>query len=110
MINEKLTAFNAEISMVPLYFSDSHKVEILNNHGLSYKLDESGATIGKRYARTDEIGIPFAITIDYTTVEDRTVTLRERDSTRQIRVPVLIHDISTHPLDLGNRIHPSGTN
>jgi glycyl-tRNA synthetase len=40
------------------------------------------------YARTDELGIPFAITLDPQTLEDATVTLRERDSTKQIRVKV----------------------
>lgn len=49
--------------------------------------DESGS-IGKRYARADEIGIPFAITIDYDTLKENTVTLRERDSMTQKRVPV----------------------
>lgn len=49
--------------------------------------DESGS-IGKRYARADEIGIPFAITIDYDTLKEQTVTLRERDSGQQKRVPV----------------------
>ena len=44
-------------------------------------------TIGKRYARTDEIGVPFAITVDFRTLEDDTVTLRERDSCAQVRVP-----------------------
>ncbi|KAG1217963.1 hypothetical protein G6F68_021666 [Rhizopus microsporus] len=43
------------------------------------------ASIGRRYARNDELGIPYAITIDFDTVEDNTVTLRERDSTKQIR-------------------------
>ena len=49
--------------------------------------DESGS-VGKRYARADEIGIPFAITVDYDTLKDQTVTLRERNSTTQKRVPV----------------------
>lgn len=39
----------------------------------------------RSYARTDEIGVPFAITIDYQTLEDSTATLRERDSTAQVR-------------------------
>lgn len=43
------------------------------------------APLPPRYARTDEIGVPFAITIDYQTVEDGTATLRERDSTAQVR-------------------------
>ncbi len=47
--------------------------------------DESGA-IGKRYRRQDELGTPFCITIDFETLENDTVTLRERDSMKQIRV------------------------
>lgn len=49
--------------------------------------DETGS-IGKRYARQDEIGTPYCITVDYQTKEDGTVTVRERDSTKQIRVAV----------------------
>ncbi|VVB77088.1 Proline--tRNA ligase [uncultured archaeon] len=45
------------------------------------------ASIGKRYARADEIGISHCITVDYTTLEDDTVTIRERDTTNQIRRP-----------------------
>ena len=44
--------------------------------------------IFRRYARTDEIAIPFGITIDFETVKNSTVTLRERDSTLQVRLPV----------------------
>jgi len=47
--------------------------------------DDSGS-IGKRYARVDEIGVPYAITIDPQTLEDNSVTIRERDSWSQIRV------------------------
>eukprot|EP01087_Luapelamoeba_hula_P024838 TRINITY_DN959_c0_g1_i1.p1 TRINITY_DN959_c0_g1~~TRINITY_DN959_c0_g1_i1.p1 ORF type:complete len:692 (-),score=114.27 TRINITY_DN959_c0_g1_i1:51-1970(-) len=61
---------------------------LLTSYGLTHKVDTTGQTIGKRYARTDEIGVPFGITIDSTTVEDRTVTLRERDTMSQIRVPI----------------------
>lgn len=46
---------------------------------------KSGVTIGKRYARTDEIGVPFAVTVDYATTRDNTVTVRERDSMAQVR-------------------------
>jgi len=55
--------------------------------GVSHKVDSTGH-IYKRYARTDEIGIPFGITIDTQTIEDNSITLRERDSTLQIRVPI----------------------
>lgn len=55
--------------------------------GLATLLDTTAVTIGKRYARTDEIGVPFGVTVDGTTLEDGTVTLRERDSMAQVRVP-----------------------
>jgi glycyl-tRNA synthetase len=55
----------------------------LTRAGVSNKLDITGRTTGKRYARTDEVGIPFAITVDF----DEGVTVRERDSREQVRVP-----------------------
>lgn len=50
-------------------------------------LDHSGA-IGRRYRRLDEIGSPFAITVDYQTLEDETVTIRKRDSMEQNRIKI----------------------
>jgi len=47
-----------------------------------------GGSIGKRYRRQDEIGTPWGITVDHQTMEDDTVTLRDRDSLEQVRVPV----------------------
>ncbi len=47
---------------------------------------DRGGSIGRRYARADEQGIPFCVTIDFDTLEDKTVTIRERDSADQIRV------------------------
>ena len=44
------------------------------------------ANIGRRYRRQDEIGTPFCVTIDFTTLEDQTVTVRERDSMSQMRL------------------------
>ena len=49
--------------------------------------DDAGS-IGKRYRRQDEIGTPFCITIDFDTLENNTVTIRERDSMQQIRLPI----------------------
>ena len=49
--------------------------------------DERG-NIGKRYAAQDEIGTPWCITVDYKTLEDNTVTIRDRDTTAQVRVEV----------------------
>lgn len=60
--------------------------EMLKKHW-HCEYDESGA-IGKRYRRQDELGTPFCITIDYDTIENDTVTLRERDSMQQVRVPI----------------------
>ena len=52
--------------------------------GRLFSAASAGTTIGKRYARTDEIGVPFGLTVDFETLEDQTVTLRERDSTKQV--------------------------
>jgi glycyl-tRNA synthetase len=49
--------------------------------------DEGGA-IGRRYRRQDEIGTPYAVTIDHQSLEDRTVTLRDRDTLAQVRVAI----------------------
>jgi glycyl-tRNA synthetase len=57
----------------------------LTGAGIFTEFDESGA-IGRRYRRQDEIGTPYAVTIDYETLEDGTVTIRERDSMAQVRV------------------------
>jgi len=49
---------------------------------------DEGGSIGKRYRRQDEIGTPWGVTVDHQTLEDRTVTLRDRDSLEQVRVPI----------------------
>ena len=53
-------------------------------------------SIGRRYRRQDEIGTPFCVTVDFESLEDQQVTIRERDSTAQARVP--IDDLSGHLL------------
>ncbi|KAJ1341845.1 glycine-tRNA ligase [Batrachochytrium salamandrivorans] len=67
-------------------------VASLRRNGVANKVDDSTGSIGRRYARNDELGTPFAITIDFQTVNDKTVTLRERDTTKQIResIPVIV--------------------
>ena len=57
-------------------------------NGVTSKVDDSGVTVGKRYARTDECGIPFAITVDFDTLKDETVTIRDLDSMKQVRLPI----------------------
>ena len=49
--------------------------------------DDAGA-VGRRYRRQDEIGTPFCITYDFDSVEDHAVTVRERDSMEQVRIPL----------------------
>jgi glycyl-tRNA synthetase len=49
--------------------------------------DETQA-IGRRYRRQDEIGTPYCVTVDFDSVDDRAVTIRERDSLKQVRVPI----------------------
>ena len=60
-------------------------------NGISYKIDDIADTVGKRYARTDELGIPFAVTIDSQTLQDSTVTLRELVTMKQIRLKVIFN-------------------
>lgn len=61
----------------------------LTKHDVSHKVDDASGSIGRRYVRTDEIAIPYGITIDFDTLkEPHTVTLRERDSMSQLRVPL----------------------
>ena len=61
--------------------------ELVNELKKSYvcEFDDSG-NIGQMYRRQDEIGTPFCVTIDYQTVEDETVTVRDRDTMKQERI------------------------
>ena len=47
------------------------------------------ANIGKRYRRADEIGTPFCVTVDFDTLEDQAVTIRDRDTMEQQRIPLV---------------------
>ena len=49
---------------------------------------DEGGSIGKRYRRQDEIGTPYCVTVDHQTLEDQTVTVRDRDSLEQERVAI----------------------
>ncbi|XP_045596078.2 glycine--tRNA ligase isoform X2 [Procambarus clarkii] len=64
--------------------------DALTDLNLLVRVDDSTGSIGRRYARTDEIAIPFGITVDFDTINNipHTVTLRERDSTEQVRMPI----------------------
>ena len=80
-----------EVAVFPLV-RDERLVEkarnvkrMLQDAGFYVYYDDDGS-IGRRYARADEIGVPVAVTIDYQSLEDDTVTLRDRDTWRQVRV------------------------
>jgi glycyl-tRNA synthetase len=54
-----------------------------------YLVDEDDTqSIGRRYRRQDEIGTPLAVTVDFESLEDKAVTIRDRDSTEQVRIPI----------------------
>ena len=62
---------------------------------------EEKDSIGKRYRRQDAIGTPFCITVDHQTLEDNTVTLRDRDSMNQERVSVeKLHSIISEKVNI----------
>ncbi|KAJ5080979.1 hypothetical protein N7456_013689 [Penicillium angulare] len=80
-----------KVLLVPLSTNPSFKpltqrlTGKLRRLGVSNRVDDSSASIGKRYARNDELGTPFGITVDFQSVQDNTFTLRDRDSTKQVR-------------------------
>ncbi len=81
-----------KVAVLPLLRKDghpelAHEVFEAVRRTVQSEYDEGGS-IGKRYRRQDEIGTPFCLTIDHQSIEDRTITLRDRDSLSQERVPV----------------------
>lgn len=60
----------------------------LRKANISFQVDSNSSSIGKRYARSDELGTPYGLTLDPTTNTDQTVTLRERDSMKQVRLSI----------------------
>ncbi len=81
-----------DLSIMPLFdkegmgeFAKELFDKLVSLRGVQIDMDSSGS-IGKRYARADEIGIPWAVTIDHTTLQDGTVTIRRRDDQLQVRV------------------------
>ncbi|KAJ8125293.1 hypothetical protein O1611_g8345 [Lasiodiplodia mahajangana] len=85
------TVAPTKVLIVPLSNNDSFRPfcydisQKLRKIGVSSRIDDSSATIGKRYSRNDELGTPLGITVDFQTVQDKTITLRDRDSTKQVR-------------------------
>jgi len=61
----------------------------LTDHDVPHKVDDSSGSIGKRYARTDEVAVPYGVCIDFDSLKEPfSATLRERDSTLQVRMPL----------------------
>ncbi|CAG9813907.1 unnamed protein product [Phaedon cochleariae] len=97
--DEKYT-LNKDMVSVKKYQKTEHVEEIIPSVIEPSFVDDSSGSIGRRYARTDEIAIPYGITIDFDTLkEPHSVTLRERDSMGQVRIPlddiaVTVHNLS----------------
>lgn len=60
----------------------------LKTQRIKGRTDSSATSIGKKYSRLDEIGVPYCVTVDSLSVMDKSITIRERDSMKQIRLPV----------------------
>ena len=67
-------------------------------------------SIGRRYRRQDEVGTPWCITVDFDSLEDRAVTVRDRDTTAQVRVPItgLVGEVSTRLRRASGADSPAG--
>ena len=79
-----------KVAVLPLQKQLSEKAEEIYSELVKHfacELDASGS-IGKRYRRQDEIGTPYCVTVDFDTLEDGSVTVRERDTMAQVRIPV----------------------
>ena len=79
-----------KMCVLPLQNKQKDKAQevykMLSKH---YMIDfDSSGNIGKRYKRQDAIGTPYCITVDFDTMEDNTVTIRDRDTTEQVRVKI----------------------
>ncbi|AIY91008.1 glycine--tRNA ligase [Geoglobus acetivorans] len=80
-----------QVAVLPLlsrenFVKEAEKIaDVLKENGVFTEVDTTGS-IGRRYRRYDEIGTPFCVTVDHQTFEDGTVTIRDRDSTAQVRV------------------------
>ena len=79
-----------KVAVLPLSKKLSDKArEVYRKLSKSFNCDyDEAGSIGKRYRREDEIGTPYCVTIDFDTLEDDTVTIRDRDTMEQIRLPI----------------------
>jgi glycyl-tRNA synthetase len=81
-----------KVAVLPLSKKDTltplaHEIRTTLSQRYMVDYDET-QNIGKRYRRQDEIGTPLAVTVDFDSLDDQAVTVRDRDTTEQIRVPI----------------------
>ena len=87
-LHPALAPFKAAVLPLSKKLSDkAQEVYAMLSKKFPVEYDEAGS-IGKRYRREDEIGTPFCITVDFDTMEDNTVTVRDRDTMEQVRMPI----------------------
>lgn len=87
-IHPFLSAYKAAVLPLSKKLSDkAMEISTLLSKHFMIEYDEAGS-IGKRYRRQDEIGTPFCVTVDFDTLDDECVTLRDRDTMDQVRVPI----------------------
>jgi glycyl-tRNA synthetase len=90
-LNPRLAPYTVAIFPLVKKGGLAEKAKELFDTLTSYRIDtfyDAKGSIGKRYARVDEIGVPYVITVDFDTLKKKTVTLRERDSMKQKRVKI----------------------
>ena len=87
-LHPALAPFKAAILPLSKKLSDKAN-EVYDKLAKAFPVDyDEAGSIGKRYRREDEIGTPYCITVDFDTLEDGQVTVRDRDSMEQIRIPI----------------------
>jgi glycyl-tRNA synthetase len=90
-LDPSIAPFKAAV--FPLVSNDKKIVKLTKQVFDSIKEDyhcfyDQGGSVGRRYARQDEVGTPFCITVDFDSLKDGECTIRDRDSTKQVRVPI----------------------
>ena len=80
-----------KVLLVPLSKSPEFTLKVrklsarLRSLGVSHNIDDTSASTGKRYSRNDELEMPFGVTVDFESLRDGMITLRDRDSMKQVR-------------------------
>ncbi|MBO5126643.1 MAG: glycine--tRNA ligase, partial [Clostridia bacterium] len=88
-LHPALALFKCAVLPLSKKLSDKAVEEVFANLSKKFNVDfDDAGSIGKRYRREDEIGTPFCITYDFESVEDHCVTVRDRDTMEQVRMPI----------------------